>query len=154
MRKILALLLFILIANNCTAKTSDSYKYTGYEINKKFTKIQKLTLNYEVENGGPIYNDEISIYKTNKNLCAIVSKIDGDSGIYGTERILYFNNLKFRSGYIHIFGYVFLDNDETKKTNKTRYIELINDAETQKKLQNDFKNYLKKMNKNTLGQCS
>ena len=95
----------------------------------------------------------MSIYKINKNNCVIVSKVDGDSGAYGSEDILYFYNAKFLSGYSLSYSYTYLNSSGTKKSNKPSYMEIIDDSENTKVLRTDFKNYLKKMNKNTLSKC-
>ena len=31
-------------------------------------------MEYEVENGGPVFDSDVSIYKVNKNQCVLVSK--------------------------------------------------------------------------------
>ncbi|WP_445116377.1 hypothetical protein [Acinetobacter sp. WZC-1] len=154
MNNIYILFFISLMVSSCFTMSINYEKYTGEEINKKFKKIQESTLDFEAENDGAIYEDNISIYKIDKKLCVIISKIDGDSGVYGTERILYFNNLKYRSGYLNTFAYVFLNNDESKRTNKTKYIERINDSEVQKELNKDFMNYRKFLKESTLKSCS
>ena len=148
MKRILAVLLFTFIANGCVAKMAKPYNYTGFELDKKFKKLEESTLTYEAddENGGGIYSDEVKIYKSNNNQCVIISKINGDSGVYGTERILFFYNSKFKDGYMWVYSHV----SSNKKIN---YIELISNKETQDALQKDLKIYLKKVNKNTLSKC-
>ena len=77
-------------------------------------------MDFEIENDGTIYEDKTSIYKISQKSCTIVSKIDNDSGVYGTERVIYFNNLKYQSGYVNTFSYIFLNNNENNKTNKIK----------------------------------
>lgn len=154
--QIKVLILFTLLlatATGCSAKIFNSYQYTGEEFYKNFDSIQKSTLGYELDSG-EIYLDDVDFYKLNKNTCVIVSKIDGDSGVFGTERILYFYNSKFKDGYIRIFSYTFLDNDESKKIHKIKYIEIIDDLETRNVLREDFNNYLEKMNEAVFKKCS
>ena len=62
MKNVLALLFFIFIVGGCTTKITDSYKYTGYEIKNKFKILQSFIIDYEIENGGPVFDNEISIY--------------------------------------------------------------------------------------------
>ena len=68
------------LSTGCLAKNDSYHKYVGNEINNKFKKLQEFTMEYEVENGGPVFDSDVSIYKVNKNQCVLVSKIDGDSG--------------------------------------------------------------------------
>lgn len=149
MKRVLAILFFTFITNGCVAKMATQHNYKGFELDKKFKKLQESNLTYEAddENGGGIYSDEVSIYKTSNNQCVLVSKINGDSGVYGTERILFFYNSKFKDGYMWSYSY-------TPSNKKINYIELIKNKETQNALHIDFKNYIKKMNKDTLNKCS
>lgn len=82
------LLTIIFIFSVCTVQAKNDIKYTGYEIGNRYKLLQSFIADYEVENGGPILDDKVSIYKTNNNKCVLVSKIDGDSGVYGTETVI------------------------------------------------------------------
>mgnify|MGYP003616524392 FL=1 len=92
MKTFFILISLAFLSTGCLAKNDSYHKYVGNEINNKFKKLQEFTMEYEVENGGPVFDSDVSIYKVNKNQCVLVSKIDGDSGVYGTETILYFYN--------------------------------------------------------------
>ena len=148
------LVIITLLFSSCIAQAKIQNKYTGYEINHMFKSLQNFIVDYEVENGGPVLDNKVSIYRINKNHCVIISKVDGDSGGYGSEDLLYFYNSKFLSGYSLSYSYTYLNSKGTKKSNKPSYMEIIDDSENTKVLRTDFKNYLKKMNKNTLSKCS
>ena len=147
------LFLITLLFSCCIAQAKFQSKYTGYDMSKTFKSLQNFTTDYEVENGGPVLDNKVGIYRINKNHCVIISKVDGDSGGYGSEDLLYFYNSKFLSGYSLSYSYTYLNSKGTKKSNKPSYMEIIDDSENTKVLRTDFKNYLKKMNKNTLSKC-
>lgn len=153
MKPIFLLVCIFFLSSSCTAKNYLYYKHTGYEINNKFKKLQGFNIDYEVENGGPIFNNEISIYKFSKAKCIIVSKIDGDSGVYGTETILYFSNAKILEGYRINYSYNFLDGEGSKKINRLNY-EKNRKNENLDQLNKELNGYLKYINKKTLKECS
>lgn len=155
MNKFFLVFLISLFSSSCISETilSNTNQYTGQEIERKFEKMQNFVMEYEVENGGPVYDEYVKIYKIKKNECVIVSIINGDSGVFGNEYVSYFYKGKFKFGYIRTFSYVFLDNDETKRTNKIEYIDFIKNLETETTLRHDFNRYLKKMSKKTLSNC-
>ena len=148
------LFLITLLFSGCIAQAKIHSKYTGYEMRNTFKSLQNFITDYEVENGGPVLDNKVSIYKINKNHCVIVSKVDGDSGGYGSEDILYFYDSKFLSGYSLSYNYTYLNSKGTKKSNKPNYMEIIQDSENTKVLKNDFIKYLRKLNEKTLNQCS
>lgn len=149
--KFLFAIIFIFSVCNVQAKTD--IKYTGYDIGNKYKLLQSFIADYEVENGGPILDGKVSIYKANKNKCVIVSRVDGDSGGYGSEDILYFNDSKFLSGYSLNYSYMFLNEEGTKKSKKPNYMEIIDDDNNLKILKEDFIKYFKLFNKVTLSKC-
>ena len=139
---------------SCIAQAKIQSKYTGYEINNTFKFLQNFTTDYEVENGGPVLDNKVNIYKVNRNHCVIVSKVDGDSGGYGSEDILYFYNSNFLSGYSLSYSYTYLNRNGTKKSKKPSYMEVTDDNENTKILKTDFLKYLGKLNKKTFKECS
>ena len=149
--KFLFAIIFIFSVCNVQAKTD--IKYTGYEIGNKYKLLQSFIADYEVENGGPILDSKVSIYKANKNKCVIVSRVDGDSGGYGSEDVLYFNDSKFLSGHSLNYSYMFLNEEGTKKSKKLNYMEIIDDNNNVKILKEDFIKYFKLFNKVTLSKC-
>lgn len=153
MKNVLALLFFIFIVGGCTTKITDSYKYTGYEIKNKFKILQSFTIDYEVENGGPVFDNEISIYKLDKKNCVIVSQIDGDSGVYGTETILYFFNSKFLTGYRENYSYTVLNNEGALKSKIPKYEKHMINNKNFVELEKELQNYIKYINRRTLNQC-
>jgi hypothetical protein len=140
----------------CTVEAKTDIKYTGYEIGNKYRLLQSFIADYEVENGGPILDNKVSIYKANKNKCVIISRVDGDSGDsggYGSEDILYFNDSKFLSGYSLNYSYMFLNEEGKKKSEKPNYMEVIADNDNLKILKRDFIKYFKLFNKIVLSKC-
>lgn len=79
--------------------------------------------------------------------------LNNESNFGGYEDVIYFKKNQMKSGYTRTFFSIFLDKEAIKKSKRVKYDELINDSETKNELYNDFKIYLKKMNKNTLNQC-
>lgn len=148
-----SLFLIIFIFSVCNVQAKTDIKYTGYEIGNKYRLLQSFIADYEVENGGPILDNEVSIYKTNMNQCVIISRVDGDSSGYGSEDILYFNDSKFLSGYSLNYSYIFLNEEGTKKSKKPNYMEIIDDDNNLKILKEDFIKYFKLFNKVTLSKC-
>ncbi|MFW2173998.1 hypothetical protein ACG95N_10820 [Acinetobacter guillouiae] len=142
-----------LFSTSCIAQGNIQHQYTGYEINNNFKVIQNFITDYEVEDGGAVLDNKVSIYKLNENQCVIVAKVDGDSGGYGGEDILYFYDSNFLSGYSLNYSYTFLNNEGTKKLNKPNYMEVINNGENTISLRTDFIKYLKEFNKNTISKC-
>ena len=153
MRSLVLLFMVAFLSGGCTAKNNSYSKYTGYEINYNFEKLQEFNLDYEVENGGPIFDKKINIYKIDKDKCVVVSKIDGDSGVYGTETILYFSNAKALEGYRINYSYSFLDGENSVKLNKLDYEKTLK-KETLEQLDKELNEYLNYMDKKTLKECS
>lgn len=138
---------------SCSTNSLNINNYTGQDLANKFKLIQHSVLDYEIEDNGAIYDDNVKFYKVDKNTCAIVSVIAGDSEIFGEERILYFYQSDFKDGYIRTFSYKYLDKDEHKKTDQINYMDLLSDKNTKKLLSEDFQNYLKNMNEYTSTLC-
>lgn len=153
MKPLILLFIVVFLFGGCTIKNNSYPKYTGYEINHKFEKLQEFNLDYEVENGGPIFDKKINIYKISKDKCVVVSKIDGDSGVYGTETILYFSNTKALEGYRINYSYSFLDGEDSLKLNKLDY-EKNPKKENLKQLHKELNEYLNYMDEKTLKECS
>lgn len=143
----------IFVFSVCTVQAKIDIKYTGYEIGNRYKLLQSFITDYEVENGGPILDNKVSIYKANKNKCVIVSRVDGDSGGYGSEDVLYFDGSTFLSGYSLNYSYIFLNEEGTKKSKKPNYMETIDDNNNLKILKEDFIKYFKLFNKVTLSKC-
>lgn len=143
----------IFVFSVCTVQAKIDIKYTGYEIGNRYKLLQSFITDYEVENGGPILDNKVSIYKANKNKCVIVSRVDGDSGGYGSEDVLYFDGSMFLSGYSLNYSYIFLNEEGTKKSKKPNYMEIIDDNNNLKILKEDFIKYFKLFNKVTLSKC-
>ncbi|MFW1800222.1 hypothetical protein ACG9YX_09330 [Acinetobacter nematophilus] len=137
----------------CTVQAKTDIKYTGYEISNRYKMLQSFIADYEIENGGPILDNKVTIYKVNKNQCVIVSRVDGDSGGYGSEDILYFDGSKFLSGYSLNYSYIFLNEEGIEKSEKPNYMEIIDDNDNLKILKNDFIKYFRLFNKITLNKC-
>ena len=136
MKIIFILFFFLFVGNAYAVVNSKNFIYTGDEIYLKFKKIQEFTTDYEVEGGGPILDNEIRIYSIDSNgQCVIVSKIDGDSGVYGTEMILYFSKSKALYGYRCNYSYGFIDGESSKKIDELNYSEkklIVGKAELEK----------------------
>lgn len=147
------LFVIIFIFSVCTVQAKNDIKYTGYEIGNRYKLLQSFIADYEVENGGPILDGKVSIYKTNKNKCFLVSKIDGDSGVYGTETILYFYNSKVLYGYYVNYNYIFLNGEGSIKLNKVNY-ENPESENSLIELKKEFSRYISNISKNTLRKCS
>ncbi|MDR6541293.1 hypothetical protein ABIC56_001514 [Acinetobacter bereziniae] len=143
----------IFVFSVCTVQAKIDIKYTGYEIGNRYKLLQSFITDHEVENGGPILDNKVSIYKANKNKCVIVSRVDGDSGGYGSEDVLYFDGSTFLSGYSLNYSYIFLNEEGTKKSKKPNYMETIDDNNNLKILKEDFIKYFKLFNKVTLSKC-
>lgn len=148
------LILLSSLIGGCNAKSFENSQYTGYEINNNFKKLQEFNVDYEVENGGPILNNHVNVYKIDKNTCLVVANVDGDSGGYGTEDILYLYNLKFISGYSFEYTYTFLNNEGTVKSNRRNYSNIVENKENTEFLREDFIKYYEKLNESTLRNCS
>ncbi|MDR0235103.1 hypothetical protein [Acinetobacter sp.] len=110
-------------------------------------------MEYELENGGPVFDSDVSIYKINKKQCVLVSKIDGDSGVYGTETILYFYNSKVLYGYYVNYNYRFLNGEGSIKLNEVNY-ENPEIENSLIELEKEFSKYINDIAKNTLSECS
>ncbi|MCL6239283.1 hypothetical protein [Acinetobacter amyesii] len=153
MKQIFFLFLCMFIASACTAVNNKKLEYTGDEIDVKFKKIQKYITNYEVEEGGPILDNVIKIYTIDRDQCVIVSKIEGDSGVYGTESILYFSKSKILYGYRYNYSYSFYNGEGSNKVDKLNYSNplLPIDEIELKKIFNTFKVGFDQKTKNECG---
>ncbi|RKG32956.1 hypothetical protein D7V21_10810 [Acinetobacter guerrae] len=157
LNKFFLILFLSLISAYCYSKIiikNDINQYTGQQIEKKFEKIQNFITEFEIENGGPVFEDIINIYKIDKSSCVIVSQIDGDSGMYGMERIIYFSNSKISKSYQLDYSYTFLNSEGTKKSSILNYKKPINNNRTRNEINTDFKKYFIRLNTDTLNQCS
>ena len=143
---------FSLVLVGCMSNQVIAYSYTGEEINNKFKNLQTVKIPYEYEDRR-ILDKNAKIYKIKKNECVIVATLNNESNFGGYEDVIYFKKNQMKSGYTRTFFSIFLDKEAIKKSKRVKYDELINDSETKNELYNDFKIYLKKMNKNTLNQC-
>lgn len=153
MKQTLSWFFYLFLANACAAESNKNIKYTGDEIGVKFKKIQEFSVNYEVEGGGPVFDNKIKIYKfDSQGKCAIVSKIDGDSGVYGTEAILYFSKSKVFDGYRFNYSYSFVDGENSKKWDKLNYLDPLVKIE-KNELEKEFNNYRINFSKETLKEC-
>ena len=153
MKHFFLLFFFLFIASACAVVNSKNFKYTGDEIDLKFKKIQEFTTEYEVEGGGPILDNEIRIYSIDNNSqCVIVSKIDGDSGVYGTEMILYFSKSKALYGYRRNYSYGFIDGEGSKRIDEINYSEQLLSIR-KVELKNYFNTYRNYFNNKTKKIC-
>ncbi len=153
MKLFFLLIFFVLASSSCTAESNKNIKYTGDEISVKFKKIQEFSVDYEVDGGGPVFDKKIKIYKVDsQGKCAIVSKIDGDSGVYGTEAILYFSKSKVFDGYRLNYSYSFVDGENSKKRDKLNYLDPLVKIE-KNELEKEFNNYRINFSKETLKEC-
>ena len=69
------LVIITLLFSSCIAQAKIQNKYTGYEINHMFKSLQNFIVDYEVENGGPVLDNKVSIYRINKNHCVSLYRI-------------------------------------------------------------------------------
>jgi hypothetical protein len=153
MRIFFILISITLLSTGCLVKNDFLHKYVSSEINSRFKKLQEFTMEYELENGGPVFDSDVSIYKINKKQCVLVSKIDGDSGVYGTETILYFYNSKVLYGYYVNYNYRFLNGEGSIKLNEVNY-ENPEIENSLIELEKEFSKYINDIAKNTLSECS
>lgn len=151
--KIIILLFFIsLLSSGCIAKTDNYQKYTGDDVKLKFNLIQDFTVDYEVENGGPVFENEVKVYKFDNSKCIIVSRIDGDSGVYGTEGILFFSKDKVLNGYRRNYSYSFLNGEGSTKLDKLNYNDSPESIE-KNELNKSFMEYSNSFDNKTLKEC-
>ncbi len=102
---------------------------------------------------GPFFINKFIIIKLKKKNCVIISQIDGDSGVYGTETILYFFNSKFLTGYRENYSYTVLNNEGTLKSKIPKYEKHMINNKNLVELEKEFQNYIKYINRRTLNQC-
>lgn len=132
---------------NHAAMATKFEQLNGEQIAQKYQKLQSLISELEIENGGPIYETKVTIYKTKHRQCIIVAITDQDAGGGGNEDIIYFKHHQFNSGYSRVFNYELLNN--TTFSSKRDYQRYFYGAA----LKSNFKKYLKLMSKKTLAQC-
>lgn len=77
----------------------------------------------------------------------------GDSGVYGTETILYFYNSKVSYEYYVNYNIDFQMEKGSTKLNKVNY-EKPKMENSLVKLNKEFSKYIHNINKNTLSRCS
>lgn len=142
-----------LLSTGCLVENDFLHEYVSSEIDSRFKKLQEFTMEYELEKGGPVFDSDVSIYKMNKKQCVLVSKIDGDSGVYGTETILYFYNSKVLYGYYVNYNYRFLNGEGSIKLNEVNY-ENPEIENSLIELEKEFSKYINDIGKNTLSECS
>lgn len=148
MNHLIGILLFgICLGINHATMATQFEQFNGEQIAKKYQKLQSFMSELEVENGGPIYETQVNIYKTHHRQCIIVAITDQDAGGGGNEDIIYFKHHQFNSGYSRIFNYELLNN--ATFSTKRDYQRYFYGAE----LKSNFKKYLKLMSKKTLAQC-
>lgn len=149
----LILLLFYLSLYGCVSEKNIQQIYTGDFIEKKFKKIQYFDTDFEVENGGPILDNKIKIYKDNAEFkCILVSRIHGDSGVYGTEIIIYFSGFKTVNGYKINFNYNFVDGEGSPKTEGLNYLGPLVYLD-KKEIDQYLNTYRSEFSKDTLKEC-
>lgn len=125
---------------------------TGEEIASSYKLLQSMTIPAVYDNG-MVLTRYAGIYKIN-NQCAIVSRLDNESNFGGYEDVIYFKKgIMLRSSTQSFFS-IFLDDDAKIKSKSIKYSDFLNGKEVQQGLKEDFIQYRKKFNKNTLKECS
>jgi len=139
----------LLISTNIEAKVRS---FTGLEIKQNYKLLQVMTIPAIYENG-MILTKYASVYKVDDQ-CVIVSKLDNESNFGGYEDVIYFKRgIMLRSSKQSFFS-IFLDEDAKIKSKSIKYSDFLNGKEVQQGLKEDFIQYRKKFNKNTLNKCS
>ena len=143
------ILFLLVISTNIEAKEK---LLTGVEIKKSYNFLQSMTIPAIYENG-MVLTKYANIYIYD-NQCVIVSRLDNESNFGGYEDIIYFKKgIMLRSSKQSFFS-IFLDDDAKIKSKSIKYSDFLNGKEVQQGLKEDFIEYRKKMNKNTLNKCS
>ena len=137
-----------LISTNIEAKVKS---FTGVEIKKSYKLLQAMTIPAIYENG-MVLTKYASVYKVDDQ-CVIVSRLDNESNFGGYEDVIYFKRgIMLRSSKQSFFS-IFLDDDAKIKSKSIKYGDFLNGKEVQQGLKEDFIQYRKKFNKNTLSKC-
>ena len=137
-----------LISTNIEAKVRS---FTGVEIKKSYKLLQAMTIPAIYENG-MVLTKYASVYKVDDQ-CVIVSRLDNESNFGGYEDVIYFKRgIMLRSSKQSFFS-IFLDEDAKIKSKSIKYGDFLNGKEVQQGLKEDFIQYRKKFNKNTLSKC-
>jgi hypothetical protein len=137
-----------LISTNIEAKVRS---FTGVEIKKSYKLLQAMTIPAIYENG-MVLTKYASVYKVDDQ-CVIVSRLDNESNFGGYEDVIYFKRgIMLRSSKQSFFS-IFLDDDAKIKSKSIKYGDFLNGKEVQQGLKEDFIQYRKKFNKNTLSKC-
>lgn len=147
-------LLVILVG--CTSTNVASNNITGQDIKQRYNKLQNFIYSFEnEEQDGAITETNVDIYVINNQQCAIVGRTFGDSGLGGSETLIFFKNKKILSATLTPFSIVGLKDDGVKITNpkSVSYLEPLPNNEVKTMLEEDFQGYLKQMNKNTFSKC-
>lgn len=140
--------LAFIIGTNIEAKER---LFTGVEIKNKYKLLQSMTIPAIYDNG-MVLTKYASVYKID-NQCIIVSRLDNESNFGGYEDIIYFKrNIMLRSSKQSFFS-IFLDDEAKIKSKSIKYGDFLNGKEVQQGLKEDFIQYRKKFNKNTLREC-
>lgn len=140
--------LAFIISTNIEAKER---LFTGVEIKNKYKLLQSMTIPAIYDNG-MVLTKYASIYKID-NQCIIVSRLDSESNFGGYEDIIYFKRgIMLRSSKQSFFS-IFLDDEAKIKSKSIKYGDFLNGKEVQQGLKEDFIQYRKKFNKNTLREC-
>ncbi len=138
----------LLISTNIEAKVRS---FTGVEIKKNYKLLQAMTIPAIYENG-MVLTKYASVYKVDDQ-CVIVSRLDNESNFGGYEDVIYFKRgIMLRSSKQSFFS-IFLDEDAKIKSKSIKYSDFLNGKEVQQGLKEDFIQYRKKFNKNTLNKC-
>ena len=102
-------LLVILVG--CTSTNVASNNITGQDIKQRYNKLQNFIYSFEnEEQDGAITERNIDIYVINNQQCAIVGRTFGDSGLGGSETLIFFKN-KNRDTQKGYRGFFIYEND-------------------------------------------
>lgn len=139
----------LILSTNIEAKEK---LYSGIEIENKYELLQSMTIPAVYDNG-MVLTMYAHIYKIDATQCVIVSRLDNESNFGGYEDIIYFKKgIMLRSSNQSFFS-IFLDDEAKIKSKKIKYGDFLNGKEVQLGLKEDFIEYRKKFNKNTLNKC-
>ena len=125
---------------------------TGEEIASSYKLLQSLNIPTEYDNG-MVLTMYAHIYKIDATQCVIVSRLDNESNFGGYESIAYFKKGKMLRSSQQEFASIFLDDGAKVKSKKVKYRNYLNGKDIQQELKEDFIQYRKKFNKNTLSNC-
>ncbi|WP_445116373.1 hypothetical protein [Acinetobacter sp. WZC-1] len=146
--RVLTIFLFV-VSTNIEAKEK---LYSGVEIKKNYKLLQSMEIPAIYDNG-MVLNKYARVYKMN-NQCVVVSRLDNESNFGGYEDIIYFKKGTMLRNSKQSFFSIFLDDDAKIKSKEIKYGDFLNGRDVQQGLKEDFIQYRKKFNKNTLNKCS